>query len=206
MLSLFPHSDCLIGDAVVLEPLSVEHIPGLIIAASDGELWRLWFTSVPDADGMHAYVAKAIEEFTLGVSIPFTVRDKISGQILGCTRLCQIDSTHRRAEIGYTWYAKSVQKTGVNTETKLLLLNHAFTVLKVMAVEFRTHWHNHVSRQAIARLGAKQDGVLRNHKILADGSIRDTVVFSIIESEWSCVKLALVSKLSMYNQHINLKY
>ena len=120
--------------------------------------------------------------------MPFVVRENASGAIIGCTRYLNVEAEHRRLEIGYTWYAKRVQRSAVNTEAKLLLLTHAFETLKCIAVEFRTSWFNHASRAAIARLGAKQDGVLRNHQISPDGVYRDTVVFSILESEWPAVK------------------
>jgi RimJ/RimL family protein N-acetyltransferase len=121
-------------------------------------------------------------------ALPFVVRANATGEIVGCTRYFHVDAANRRLEIGYTWYAKRTQRTAINTECKILLLTHAFETLKCIAVEFRTHWFNHASREAIARLGAKQDGVLRNHQISPDGSYRDTVVFSIIESEWPAVK------------------
>jgi RimJ/RimL family protein N-acetyltransferase len=124
-------------------------------------------------------------------AMPFAVRDNATGDIVGSTRYFNVDAANRRLEIGHTWYAKRAQRTAINTECKLLLLTHAFEKLKCIAVEFRTHWFNHASREAIARLGAKQDGVLRNHQILPDGSYRDTVVFSIIESEWPAVKRQL---------------
>ena len=120
--------------------------------------------------------------------MPFVVHDNATGDIVGCTRYFNVDASNRRLEIGHTWYATHAQRTAINTECKLLLLTHAFEKLKCVAVEFRTHWFNHASREAIARLGAKQDGVLRNHQILPDGSYRDTVVFSIIENEWPAVK------------------
>jgi RimJ/RimL family protein N-acetyltransferase len=131
-------------------------------------------------------------------AMPFVVRemhDGKPGKVVGATRLFNVDEANRRLEIGHTWYAKSVQRTGINTECKLLLLTHAFETLRCIAVEFRTHWMNHQSRAAIARLGAKQDGVLRNHQRMPDGSFRDTVVFSIIESEWLTVKRHLQYKL-----------
>ena len=157
---------CLSGEHIVLEPVSLSHVAALSLAVTDGQLWRLWFTSVPE---------------------PM--------EIVGCTRICNWESDNRRLEIGYTWYAKRAQRTGINTEAKLLLLTFAFETLDAIAVEFRTHWHNQASRQAIARLGAKQDGVLRNHKILKDGTIRDTVVYSIIDTEWPTVKNSLQFRL-----------
>jgi RimJ/RimL family protein N-acetyltransferase len=124
-------------------------------------------------------------------AMPFVVRDKASGDVVGSTRYFNVDAPNRRVEIGHTWYAKRAQRTAINTECKLLLLTHAFETLACIAVEFRTHWFNHGSRAAIARLGAKQDGVLRNHQLMPDGSRRDTVVFSIVDGEWPAVKTHL---------------
>ncbi|TMG78663.1 MAG: GNAT family N-acetyltransferase, partial [Betaproteobacteria bacterium] len=157
-------------------------------AAADGELWRLWYTSVPAPDKTAAYIETALEMRENLGAMPFVVRANETGEIVGCTRYFHVDAPNRRLEIGYTWYAKRAQRTAINTECKILLLAHAFETLECVAVEFRTHWFNHASREAIARLGAKQDGVLRNHQISPDGSYRDTVVFSIIESEWPTVK------------------
>jgi RimJ/RimL family protein N-acetyltransferase len=170
-----------------LEPLRVEHADALRAALADGELWRLWYTAVPTLDTVEAYIATALAERNAGVSLPFVVRDA-DGTVVGSTRYCRVDATNRRLEIGYTWYAARVQRTSLNTEAKLLLLRHAFESLDCIAVEFRTNWFNQRSRAAIARLGAKQDGVLRNHAIMPDGSYRDTVVFSIIASEWPAVR------------------
>lgn len=186
---------CLSGEHVVLEPLSLSHVAALSLAVADGELWRLWYTNVPEPSEMKAYVTQAIEDARRGESFPFAVRDRVSGEIVGCTRICHWESEHRHLEIGYTWYAKRAQRTGINTESKLLLLTFAFESLDAIAVEFRTHWHNQASRQAIARLGAKQDGVLRNNSILKDGTIRDTVVYSIIDTEWPTVKSGLQFRL-----------
>lgn len=193
-------SDYLTGQLVVLEPMRREHIPALSIAVSDGNLWELWFTHVPHPDEMKAYVDAALAAEERGEALAFVVRDKFSGLVVGSTRIMAWDQTNRRLEIGHTWYAKSAQRTGINTETKYLLLTYAFEVLDVMAVEFRTHWHNQSSREAIARLGAKQDGVLRNHRILKDGSVRDTVVYSIIEAEWPSVKQNLLHRMSQFEQ------
>jgi RimJ/RimL family protein N-acetyltransferase len=176
------------GRYVALEPLAREHVAGLLHAAADGELWQLWYTSVPRPEATEAYVDAALRMREQLGAMPFVVRDNADGEIVGCTRYFNVDTANRRLEIGHTWYAKRVQRTAINTECKLLLLTHAFEKLRCIAVEFRTHWFNQASRQAIARLGAKQDGVLRNHQIVADGSYRDTVVFSIIESEWPAVK------------------
>ena len=176
------------GAHATLEPLAREHEDALKRAAADGELWRLWYTSVPTPEKTAAYIDTALEMRENLGALPFVVRANATGEIVGCTRYFHVDAANRRLEIGYTWYAKRTQRTAINTECKILLLTHAFETLKCTAVEFRTHWFNHASREAIARLGAKQDGVLRNHQISPDGSYRDTVVFSIIESEWPAVK------------------
>ncbi|NYZ67093.1 GNAT family N-acetyltransferase [Endozoicomonas sp. SM1973] len=188
----------LIGEQVMLEPLTMEHIPGLQEAAQDGALWRLWFTSVPAPDQTTNYVQTALAMAEQQVALPFAVRDRQSNTVVGTTRFCNIDNKNHRLEIGYTWYARRCQRTAINTEAKLLLLTHAFEQLNVIAVEFRTHWHNQASRRAIERLGAKQDGVLRNHHQTAEGVYRDTVVFSIINSEWPAVKQHLQHKLTQY--------
>jgi RimJ/RimL family protein N-acetyltransferase len=176
------------GETATLEPLAREHVGVLRAAAKDGELWRLWFTSVPAPERVADYVDAALALRDTKGAMPFIVRESASGDVVGCTRYFNVEPEHRRLEIGYTWYAKRVQRSAVNTECKLLLLGHAFETLKCIAVEFRTSWFNFRSREAIARLGAKQDGVLRNHQISPEGLYRDTVVFSIIESEWSSVK------------------
>jgi RimJ/RimL family protein N-acetyltransferase len=188
MSSRFVEPITLKGSRATLEPLGLEHEDGLRRAAADGELWRLWYTSVAAPDKMGAYVATALDMRERLGAMPFIVRESASGEIVGCTRYFNVDAANRRLEIGHTWYAKRAQRTAINTECKLLLLTHAFEKLRCIAVEFRTHWFNHASREAIARLGAKQDGVLRNHQLGPDGSYRDTVVFSIIESEWPAVK------------------
>ena len=176
------------GARATLEPLARGHVDALRTASNDGELWRLWFTSVPAPDSVERYVDTALSWRDTRDAMPFVVRDNASGDIVGCTRYFNVEAEHRRLEIGYTWYAKRVQRSAVNTESKLLLLGHAFETLKCIAVEFRTSWFNFRSREAIARLGAKQDGVLRNHQISPEGLYRDTVVFSILESEWPSVK------------------
>lgn len=183
---------------IALVPLSLEHEDGLRAAAADGELWRLWYTSVPSPEKTSDWLSIALDMRERLGAMPFVVREMHDGQpgkVVGATRFFNVDEANRRLEIGHTWYAKSVQRTAVNTESKLLLLTHAFETLRCIAVEFRTHWMNHQSRAAIARLGAKQDGVLRNHQRMPDGSFRDTVVFSIIESEWLTVKRHLQYKL-----------
>jgi len=183
------------GAIATLEPLAREHESALAKAAADGELWRLWYTAVAHPDKMADYVATALDQRAKADAMPFVVRENATGDIVGCTRYFNVDVANRRLEIGHTWYAKRVQRTGLNTECKLMLLGHAFEKLGCIAVEFRTHWFNHASRTAIARLGAKQDGVLRNHQLMADGAKRDTVVFSIIDGEWPAVKRHLQFQL-----------
>lgn len=185
------------SENITLTPLTMEHADALVNAANDGELWKLWFTSVPSAEIIDDYITAALEQKAKGLSLPFVVIDKASGKVIGSTRFCNADLINQRVEIGYTWYSKAYQKTSCNTECKLLLLAHAFETLNAIAIEFRTSWHNQASRAAIARLGAKQDGVLRNHQRLPNGGYRDTVVFSIINTEWPAVKENLTFKLSM---------
>ena len=183
------------GEHATLEPLEAKHEAALRGAAADGELWRLWYTSVAPPDRIGEYIARALDMRERLGAMPFAVRQNATGDIVGCTRYFNVDAANRRLEIGHTWYSKRVQRTAINTECKLLLLTHAFDVLRCIAVEFRTHWFNHASRVAIERLGAKQDGVLRNHQLLADGSKRDTVVFSIIDGEWPAVRQHLKFQL-----------
>ena len=176
------------GEHATLEPLESGHEAGLRAAAADGELWRLWYTSVAPPDKMGDYIALALDMRDRLGAMPFAVRDNATADVVGCTRYFNVDPTNRRLEIGHTWYARRAQRTAITTECKLLQLTHAFDVLRCIAVEFRTHWFNHASRVAIERLGAKQDAVLRNHQLLPDGSKRDTVVFSIIDGEWPAVR------------------
>ena len=178
-------------DWVVLEPLNQKHEPELIEATASDHVDALWFASVGRSDAMMSYIDAATEMRDELGAMPFAVRRKSDGRLVGSTRYFNVDARNRRLEIGHTWYSKSVRRTGLNTEAKLLLLKHAFETLHCIAVEFRTHWFNFDSRAAIARLGAKQDGVLRNHQILPNGTLRDTVVFSIIASEWPTVKAHL---------------
>lgn len=184
------------GNLVTLAPLNREHSNALLDAAGDGELWKLWYTSVPSSNSIGAYLDQAFKDQSDGRALLFVVIDNATQKIIGSTRYCNADALNKRVEIGYTWYAKSFQRTGINTECKYLLLTHAFETLNSIAVEFRTHWHNHASRAAIARLGAKQDGILRNHQRSAEGIYRDTVVFSIIDQEWLTVKKSLEHKMT----------
>jgi N-acetyltransferase len=186
----WPDPVVLTGDHAKLEPLQREHRDALIEAVKDGELWKLWYTSVPSPEKMDAEIERRLGLQAKGSMLPFTVRNA-EGKIVGMTTFMNIDATHKRVEIGSTWYAKIVQRTPVNTECKLMLLRHAFENLDCIAVEFRTHFFNHASRRAIERLGAKQDGILRSHQVAPNGSLRDTVVFSIIASEWPTVRAHL---------------
>jgi RimJ/RimL family protein N-acetyltransferase len=184
----------LTGRHVQLEPLAAAHHDALVAAASDGELWKLWYTSVPSPQTMRSWLETALS-MRAHDDLAFAIRDLRDGSIVGSTRYFRVDAANRRLELGHTWYARRAQRTGINTEAKLLLLGHAFEALQCIAVELRTHWMNQQSREAIARLGAKQDGVLRNHQRMADGTLRDTVVFSIIDAEWPTVKRHLQYKL-----------
>lgn len=190
-----PNRTTLAGQHALLVPLTQDHLNGLASAASDGQLWELFFTSVPAPDSMTIWFDKAMEQQEKGLAIPFTVFDQTLNKIIGSTRYCNIDNANKRLEIGYTWYAQSYQRSAINTECKLLLLTHAFEVLECNAVEFRTDWFNQRSQKAIERLGAKRDGVLRSHMILPDGRVRDTVVYSILKHEWPGVKANLEFKL-----------
>ncbi|EKE70589.1 GNAT family N-acetyltransferase [Gallaecimonas xiamenensis] len=187
---------CLEGQRLCLEPLSQDHLAGLQEAVTDGKLWELWYTSVPHPDQMAAEIVRRLALQAQGEMLPFAVRRLDDGRLCGMTTLLHIDETNRRVEIGATWLAASAQGTGINPEAKLLLLTHAFERLKCIAVELRTHFMNHQSRTAIARLGARQDGILRQHQVMADGSYRDTVVFSIIDSEWPMVRRQLLHRLA----------
>ena len=193
-MSTWDTAPTLSGRHVTLEPLTLAHVPGLQQAAADGELWNLWYTSVPAFDGARAYIETALAEQAAGTALPFVVRDA-TGDVVGSTRYARMEREHRRVEIGWTWYAQRVQRTALNTEAKLLLLTHAFEVMDCLCVQFLTNWFNFASRAAIARLGARQDGVLRNHMLNADGSSRDTVVFSIIRTEWPAVRRHLQIRL-----------
>lgn len=182
---------------ITLAPLKPEHADGIIKAASDGELWNLWYTSVPSPSAIEQYMKTAFRQRDNGKSWPLVVIDLDKNEIIGSTRYCNIEANNRRLEIGYTFYAASYQRTAVNTTCKYLLLKYAFEKLNAIAVELRTHWHNQRSRAAILRLGAKQDGVLRNHRIDHNGLLRDTAVFSIIRDEWPTVKHHLQFRLNL---------
>jgi RimJ/RimL family protein N-acetyltransferase len=178
-----------------LEPLSHDHYDGLLEAVKDGELWKLWYTFIPTADNMKKEIDRRLGLQAAGSMLPFTVFDA-AGKIAGMSTYMNVDTPNRRVEIGSTWYAKRVQRTALNTQCKLLLLQHAFEKLDCIAVEFRTHFFNQQSRRGIERLGAKQDGILRNHQIAPNGTLRDTVVYSILASEWPTVKAHLTYQLN----------
>jgi RimJ/RimL family protein N-acetyltransferase len=182
------------GEHATLEPLAPAHCADLAVAVRDGDLWELWYTSVPHADRMQAEIERRLGLQAVGSMLPFTVRDH-GGRIVGMTTFMNVDAANKRVEIGSTWYAKGTQRSALNTQCKLLLLGHAFEQLGCIAVEFRTHFFNHQSRKAIERLGAKQDGILRSHQVAPNGTLRDTVVFSIIASEWPTVKAHLTYQL-----------
>jgi N-acetyltransferase len=184
------------GRLVRLEPLDQRHHDDLVEAARDGELWRLWYTSVPAPEKLAADIDRRLGLRAAGSMLPFAVIDPASGRAVGMTTYMHIDAANKRLEIGATWYRRSVQRSGLNTECKLLLLTHAFETLNCIAVEFRTHFFNQQSRRGIERLGAKLDGILRSHQVAPNGTLRDTCVYSIIASEWPTVKAHLAFQLT----------
>jgi N-acetyltransferase len=191
----WPEPITLSGPHARLEPLSHAHLHGLTDAVKDGELWKLWYTSIPTPEGMGKEIDRRLGLQKAGSMLPFTVFDA-NGKIVGMSTYMNVDAANRRVEIGSTWYAKAVQRSPLNTQCKLLLLTLAFEKLDCIAVEFRTHFFNHQSRRGIERLGAKQDGILRNHQVAPNGTLRDTVVYSIIASEWPTVKAHLTYQLN----------
>jgi RimJ/RimL family protein N-acetyltransferase len=191
----WPEPITLSGPHARLEPLSHAHLHGLTEAVKDGELWKLWYTSIPKPQDMGKEIDRRLGLQKAGSMLPFTVFDA-NGKIVGMSTYMNVDAANRRVEIGSTWYAKAVQRSPLNTQCKLLLLTLAFEKLDCIAVEFRTHFFNHQSRRGIERLGAKQDGILRNHQVAPNGTLRDTVVYSIIASEWPTVKAHLTYQLN----------
>lgn len=185
------------GSIATLEPLRIDHHDGLVEAVRDGELWNLWYTKVPTPQTMRADIERRLGLQDKGSMLPFAVIENATRRIVGATTYMNIDADNRRVEIGSTWYAQSVQRTGLNTECKRLLLTHAFETLDCIAVEFRTSHFNRASRRAIERLGAKLDGVLRSHMLATNGSLRDTCVYSIIAAEWPGVRANLDWMLQM---------
>lgn len=186
----WPAPITLLGRHARLEPLSAAHHDGLVEAVQDGELWNLWYTLVPRPEGMAAEIERRLGLRAAGSMLPFTVFDA-DGRICGMTSYMHVDAANRRVEIGSTWYAQRVQRTPLNTECKRMLLAHAFEQLDCIAVEFRTGFFNQQSRRAIERLGAKLDGILRSHQRYANGTLRDTCVYSIIAPEWPAVRAHL---------------
>jgi RimJ/RimL family protein N-acetyltransferase len=183
-------------DRLILRPMSLDDVPALAQAASDGELWEKKTTTVPRPEGFEDYVRKALELQAAGLALPFTTVVKEGGRVVGSTRYMNIDAVHRRVEIGTTWIARSWQRSFVNTHAKFLMLRHAFEGLGCIAVELRTHRLNDQSRAAIERLGARLDGILRQHMIMPDGHIRDTAVYSIVRDEWPAVKETLERRMA----------
>jgi len=186
-IAMWPSPTTLKGQYVTLAPLASDHASDLKKATSDGDLHQLWYTLVPTPDMIETEIARRLSLQADGTMLPFAVLTP-DGTAGGMTTYMNIDSENRRVEIGSTWYRKSVQRGALNTEAKKLLLTHAFEDLGCIAVEFRTHFMNRQSRTAIERLGAKLDGILRNHMIMPDGSYRDTAVYSIVASEWPAVR------------------
>ncbi len=191
---MWPTPITLSDTAVTLAPLSQNHAVDLIEAAADGELWKLWYTTIPAPDGVEAEIDRRLGLMDEGSMLPFAILTP-EGKAVGMTTYMNIDADNKRLEIGSTWYRKSVQRGPMNTQVKRLMLTHAFEALGCNAVEFRTHFMNHQSRAAIERLGAKLDGVLRSHMVMADGSLRDTCVYSILAHEWPTVKTHLTWQL-----------
>jgi len=186
----------LAGRCVTLVPLSPAHHDDLVEATRDGELWKLWYTTVASPEQMRGEIERRLDLHAKGSMLPFAVVENATGSAVGMTTYMNIDAKNHRVEIGSTWYRKRVQRSAINTECKFMLLAHAFDTLKCNAVEFRTSFFNYASRKAIERLGAKLDGILRQHMLLPNGTIRDTCVYSIIPCEWPSVQAHLQFQLS----------
>ncbi|MGO1307257.1 MAG: GNAT family N-acetyltransferase [Microbacterium gubbeenense] len=191
----FASTPTLQNDRVRLEPLSPDHAEDLVTVVSDGDLWRTWYTSIPRPENVSAEIDARLVRQQAGEMAPWAIIDRETDRAVGMTSYCNIDEANRRVEIGYTWMGRQTHGTTINPSAKLLLLSRAFNDLGCIAVQFLTHWHNRQSRAAIEKLGAKQDGVLRNHRVMPDGHIRDTVVFSIIEGEWPAVRRGLEARI-----------
>ena len=183
------------GQHVSLVPLSQSHHDDLVEAVKDGEMWTLWHTTIPTPDKMRAEIDRRLDLQAQGSMVPFAVIEKSTNMAVGMTTYMHIDAVNRRVEIGSTWYRKRVQRSALNTECKALLLTHAFEQLQCIAVEFRTHFFNRQSRTAIERLGARLDGILRQHMLQPNGTLRDTCVYSVLDREWPAVKAHLVHRL-----------
>jgi RimJ/RimL family protein N-acetyltransferase len=193
-----PHPTVLEGHGIRLEPLTSDHHDELAGAAADGRLWELWFTAVPDPEQTQAYISAALQGLEDGHMLPWAVRELTSGAIVGSTRYHDIVAAIDRVEIGYTWYAKTWQRSHVNTVCKLLLLQHAFDALDCQVVGLRTDNFNFASQRAIEALGARKDGVLRHHAARRDGTVRDTVMYSILSREWPDVRRHLELRLTRH--------
>jgi RimJ/RimL family protein N-acetyltransferase len=193
-----PYPVTLAGHGVRLEPLADQHHDELRLAAADGKLWELWFTAVPEPDQTRDYIASALAGQEAGHMLPWAVRELTSGRIIGSTRYHDIVAAIDRVEIGYTWYAKNWQRSHINTSCKLLLLGHAFDALGCQVVGLRTDNFNFASQRAIVALGARKDGVLRHHQARRDGTVRDSVMFSILASEWPDVRRHLELRLARH--------
>ncbi len=183
------------GNTVELHPLQAEHAVQLVQAAEDGELWNMKVTVIPGHDTADAYIAKALEGRQAGTVMPFVIVQRETGQIVGSTRFWKIDRSNRKLEIGHTWLSQSVQRSGLNTEMKYLLLSYAFEVMNCVRVQLTTDELNEKSRAAILRIGAKQEGIVRHERIMPDGRKRNSVRFSIIDTEWPEVKAMLLGKM-----------
>ena len=184
------------GKVATLAPLAPEQRADLAEAVQDGELWKLWYTTIPSPERMAAEIERRLGLQAKGSMLPFAVIENASGRAVGMTTYMNVEPAHRRVEIGSTWYRKRVQRSALNTECKLMLLAHAFEALDCVAVEFRTHFFNQQSRRGIERLGAKLDGILRNHQIMPNGTLRDTCVYSITAAEWPTVKAHLAWQMA----------
>jgi N-acetyltransferase len=187
----WPEPITLRGSVVRVEPLQPAHHADLVESVKDGELWKLWYTTVPAPADMHAEIERRLKLQREGSMLPFAIISVATNRAVGMTTYMNIDAAHHRLEIGSTWYRRSAQRTALNTECKLLLLTHAFEQLQCIAVEFRTHFFNQQSRRGIERLGARLDGILRSHLRMPDGTLRDTCVYSIVASEWPTVRAHL---------------
>jgi len=183
------------GNYVRLEPLSLEHIPYLCKVGLDPELWEITMTLIRDEHDMRTYVETALRHQKEGTAVPFATTDKVSGRIAGSTRFGNIDKSNRRVEIGWTWLGREFQRTQVNTEAKFLMLRHAFEVWGCVRVEFKTDVINQKSRTALLRIGATEEGILRKHQITATGRIRDSIYYSILDSEWPDVRKRLEERI-----------
>ena len=195
-MSMSPRPVTLTGPFVRLEPLTPEHLPALARVGLDPELWRWIPTPITTIDEMRAYVATALDEQRRGLALPFVIVSATSDEVIGCTHFANIDIKNRRLEIGWTWLARSHQRSAANTGAKRLLLEHAFDVLGVMRVELKTDALNQQSRDAIGRIGAVQEGIFRKHLITASGRVRDTVYFSILDTEWPAIRRTLDARLA----------